>query len=88
MPCTRAIPSLSMQLASDIRLSHCSFHLVPDREDTAGLGETSLLLHTADPLLEDGGDLGRGGLSIGGIAASEGVDDGGRGALLQGEKSS
>jgi len=64
------------------------FHLVPDREDTAGLGETSLLLHTADPLLEDGGDLGRGGLSIGGIAACEGVHDSGRGALLRGEKTS
>jgi hypothetical protein len=49
---------------------------VPDGEDTAGLGETGLLLDTADPLLEDRGDLSGGGLSIGGIAAREGVDNG------------
>lgn len=55
---------------------------VPDGEDTAGLGETRLLLDTADPLLKDGGDLGGGSLSIGGIAASEGVDDGGGVARL------
>lgn len=55
---------------------------IPDGEDTAGLGEAGLLLDTADALLEDGGDLGGGGLSIGGIAASEGVDNGGGGARL------
>lgn len=38
---------------------------VPDRQDTAGLGKTSLLLDTADPLLEDGRDLGRRGLGLG-----------------------
>lgn len=56
---------------------------IPDGEDTAGLGETGLLLDTTDPLLEDGGDLGGGGLSVGSIAASEGVDDGGGGARLR-----
>jgi hypothetical protein len=60
------------------------FFCVPDGEDTAGLGETGLLLDTADPLLEDGGDLSGGGLSIGGIAASEGVDNGGGVARLYG----
>jgi hypothetical protein len=43
---------------------------VPDGQDTAGLGEASLLLNTADPLLEDGGYLGRGGLRVGGVCAS------------------
>lgn len=36
---------------------------VPDRQNTTGLGETSLLLNTTDALLQDGGDLG--GLSLG-----------------------
>lgn len=57
---------------------------VPDGEDATGLGETGLLLDTADPLLEDGGDLSRGGLGVSGIAASEGIDDGGGVARLYG----
>ena len=57
---------------------------VPDGEDAAGLGEAGLLLDTANPLLEDGGDLSRGGLGVSGIAASEGVDDGGGVARLYG----
>jgi hypothetical protein len=65
-------------------LLYCYCFSVPDGEDTAGLGETGLLLDTADPLLEDRGDLGGGGLSIGGIAASEGVDNGSGGARLCG----
>ncbi len=36
---------------------------VPDRQNTTGLGETSLLLNTTDTLLQDGRDLG--GLSLG-----------------------
>ena len=83
MPWTRAIPSLESMLVHDIRCC-CSqyYYSVPNGEDTAGLGETRLLLDTADPLLEDRGDLGGGGLSIGGIAASEGVDNGGGVARL------
>jgi hypothetical protein len=61
----------------------CSQHYysVPNGEDTAGLGETGLLLDTTDPLLEDRGDLGGGSLSVGSIAA-ERVDDGGGAARL------
>lgn len=60
--------------------------LIPDSEDTSGLGEARLFLNTTDSLLEDGGDLGGGGLGVGGIAASEGVGDGGRCSWLLGEK--
>lgn len=49
---------------------------VPDGENTSGLGETGLLLDTADPLLEDGGNLGRGGLCVGGIGADGAVVEG------------
>jgi hypothetical protein len=63
---------------------HCAFFCLPDRQDTARLSEAGLLLHAANSLLEDGRDLGGGGLV--GIAAGEGVDDGGCGALLSGEK--
>ena len=59
---------------------------VPDGEDTAGLGEASLLLDTADSLLEDGGDLSRGGLGVGGIGADGAVGDDGGDALLQMER--
>lgn len=53
------------------------FH-IPDGQDTAGLGEASLLLNTADPLLEDRGNLSWGGLGVSGIAAdSVGGDWGG-----------
>jgi len=82
MPWTRAIPSLNSMLVHDI---HCCcsqyYYSVPNGEDTAGLGETGLLLDTTDPLLEDRGDLGGGGLSVGSIAA-ERVDDGGGVARL------
>lgn len=46
---------------------------IPDGKDTAGLGETRLLLDTTDSLLENGRDLSRGGLV--GVAA-ERVGDG------------
>ncbi len=47
---------------------------IPDRQDTTGLGKSSLLLDTADALLEDRGDLSWGslGLSIG--AGLDGVE--------------
>lgn len=50
---------------------------VPDGEDTAGLSEAVLLLDATDPLLEDGGDLGGGGLRIGGVGSDllRGVED-------------
>lgn len=37
---------------------------IPDREDAAGLGKTSLLLYAANPLLENGRDLSRRSLGI------------------------
>lgn len=82
MPWTRAIPSLESML---VHIIHCCYfqyyYSVPNGEDTAGLGETGLLLDTTDPLLEDRGDLGGGSLSVGSIAA-ERVDDGGGAARL------
>lgn len=42
---------------------------VPDGQNTTGLGETSLLLNTTDALLQNGRDLGRGGLSLRGVRA-------------------
>lgn len=49
---------------------------VPDRQDAASLGKAGLLLDTADSLLENGRDLGRGGLRFGVCAGLEGRDDG------------
>lgn len=43
---------------------------IPDRQNTTGLGEASLLLDTTDALLEDGRNLGRGGLCVGGVGSS------------------
>lgn len=85
MPWTRAIPSLwslvsSTCLAAMDAMARCG---VPDGKHTSSLSEAVLLLHTADPLLQDGGDLGRRGLCIGGVG-SDGVGEG-RGAGL-GEK--
>lgn len=40
---------------------------VPDRQDTASLSETGLLLDTTDALLQNGGDLGGGSLGLGGV---------------------
>jgi len=83
MPWTRAIPSLKSILVHDIHC--CSIYYcdsVPNGEDTAGLGETRLLLDTTDPLLKDGGDLGGGSLGFGSIAAGERADDGGGVARL------
>jgi hypothetical protein len=42
---------------------------IPDGKHTSSLGEAVLLLHATDPLLQDGGDLGGGGLSIGGVGS-------------------
>jgi hypothetical protein len=43
---------------------------VPDRQNTTGLSETSLLRDTTDALLKDGGDLGRGSLGLGSVRAN------------------
>ena len=58
---------------------------VPDGKDTAGLGETRLLLDTADSLLEDGRDLSGGGLV--GVATDGGSDGGGSASLYKGDMS-
>lgn len=42
---------------------------VTDGQDTTSLSKTCLFLYTADSLLEDGGDFGRGGFGIGGICS-------------------
>lgn len=79
MPWTRAIPSLipcqpicssSTDILCVLRIAqHRNIVVgvvdIPDGQDTAGLGEASLLLDTADSLLEDRGDLSWGGLSLG-----------------------
>ena len=49
---------------------------VPDRQDAASLGKAGLLLDAADSLLENGRDLGRGGLRFGVCAGLERRDDG------------
>lgn len=54
---------------------------IPDRQDTASLSETGLLLDTSDALLENGGDLGRGGLFGVGSCLYRG-DSGSSGACL------
>ena len=82
MPWTRAIPSLKSMLVHDIHCCSIYYYSVPNGEDTAGLGETRLLLDTTDPLLKDGGDLGGGSLGFGSIAAGERADDGGGVARL------
>lgn len=51
---------------------------IPNRQDTTGLSETSLLLDTADSLLEDGRDLSGRGLGVGSVG-SDGVDGSGCG---------
>jgi hypothetical protein len=51
---------------------------IPDRKNTASLGKARLLLDTTDALLQNGGDLGRGGLGVGGVESSS-VDGGGCG---------
>lgn len=43
---------------------------IPDRQDTTGLGETSLLRDTTDALLKDGRDLSGLGLGLGGVGAN------------------
>ncbi len=48
---------------------------VPDRQNAASLGKVGLLLDAANPLLEDGRDLGWGGL-LGVCAGLEGRDGG------------
>lgn len=51
---------------------------VPDGEDAASLGKASFLLDTADPLLEDGRDLGGRRLRVGSVGPGlyrGGVDD-------------
>jgi hypothetical protein len=59
---------------------------VPDGKNATSLGKVVLLLDAADPLLKDGGDLGGGGLSLGGVRA-DGVGER-RGAGLMEAKSS
>lgn len=65
IPCTRAIPSLRPIVSFVPSFESCGFgggggggFSVPDGQNTAGLGETRLLLHTSDSLLENGGNLG------------------------------
>lgn len=53
---------------------------VPDGQNATGLGEVGLILNTADPLLEDGRDLGWRCLRVG-VCADGG--DGGCGISLQ-----
>lgn len=53
---------------------------VTDGQDTSSLGEAVLLLDTADPLLQNGGNLGGGGLRIGGVG-SDGVGERGSAGL-------
>lgn len=55
---------------------------IPNRQDTASLGEVALLLHTTDALLEDRGDLGGGGL-VGVGAGLDRSDGRSGGASLQ-----
>lgn len=40
---------------------------IPDRQNTTGLGETSLLMNTTNALLQDGRDLGGLSLGLGGV---------------------
>lgn len=42
---------------------------LPNGENATGLSKTSLLSDTADPLLEDGRDLGRGSLGLTSVVA-------------------
>lgn len=56
---------------------------VPDRQDATSLGKAGLLLDAADSLLEDGRDLGRRSLRLGGVCAGDGRD-GGCGISLNG----
>ena len=60
-----------------LRLLPVEIH-IPDGEDTASLSETGLLLNTTNSLLEDGRNLSRSGLGVGGVE-SGGVDGGGCG---------
>ena len=53
---------------------------VTDGQDTSSLGEAVLLLDTADPLLQDGGNLGGGGLRFGGVGSGS-VDERGSAGL-------
>ena len=85
MPWTRAIPSLIHCQPICLLYGHllCIAHRstsryrvvgvidIPDGQDTAGLGEASLLLDTADSLLEDRGDLSWGGLGLSGRQLAE-----------------
>lgn len=65
---------------------------IPDGENTSGLGKAGLFLHAADPLLENRGHLGRGGLRVGGIGSHllRGVEGGrcGSGLLQQNHQQS
>jgi hypothetical protein len=54
---------------------------VPNGQHTSSLGEAVLLLDAADPLLQDRGNLGGGGLRIGGVRA-DGVGERGSAGLL------
>lgn len=54
---------------------------VPDGKHTSSLGEAGLLLDAADPLLQDGGNLGGGGLRIGSVETG-GVGERGSAGLL------
>jgi hypothetical protein len=68
IPWTRAIPSLlrSISRHSIVNLYRKKL-IVPDRQDTASLGEAGLFLDTSYAGLEDGGDFGGSSLRIAGI---------------------
>lgn len=53
---------------------------VPDREDTTGLSDIGLLLHTTDSLLEEGRDLGGRGLGLSSVVTDLLGGDGGDGS--------
>lgn len=59
---------------------------LPDRENTARLGETRLLLNATDTLLENGRHFGRPRLGVGGIVSSLNIDGGGCGILYLAER--
>lgn len=52
---------------------------IPNGKDAASLGQARLLLDTANSLFEDGGDLSRRGLGVGGVGPGLDADGGGCG---------
>lgn len=59
---------------------------IPDGENAAGLGEVGLILDTADTGLEDGGNLGGGGLCVSSVATDAVGNGSGGASLLSGKE--